>query len=101
MFLLIIGGYNKIEKKIAQGNKFIEIFELKRWEIELKSETIKLVIGRISPIVTTVFEKNETKLLIMGGNSIARINDNNSLNYEYEREINESTNLTGFSLPSQ
>lgn len=59
------------------------------------------MIGRISPIVATVSEKNETKILVMGGNSIAVLEDNDRLNYDYERDINESTNLTGISIPSQ
>lgn len=46
------------------------------------------MIGRISPIVATVTEKNETKILVMGGNSIALLEDNDRLNYEYERDIN-------------
>ena len=44
--------------------------------------------------------EGESRLLILGGNSIARI-DQDGLDYEYEKDTNESTNLTGISLPSQ
>lgn len=36
----------------------------------------------------------------MGGNSIAKIDKHEKLDYLYEKEINESTNLTGVSLRS-
>lgn len=50
-FLILLGGYIKIEKQVAEGNKYIEIFEVTKWYFNLKPRLIKLIIGRIHPIV--------------------------------------------------
>lgn len=97
----MIGGYTKIERNVIQGSKFIEIFELRKLDIETSSQIIKLSIGRISPIIMTVNHKSEIKILIMGGNSTATINSKDVINFDYEHQTNESTNQSATSLPSQ
>lgn len=87
-----------MEKDIAQGNNTIEIFEVNKWYLDLKSRIIKLIIGRINPIFITSKIMNDQKFLILGGNAIARIKSEGVLDFEYEKDINESTNMTGISI---
>lgn len=105
-FLLVIGGacYTS-EKNVVHGNKYIEMFELKKWEIVLNSRLIKLIIGRISPVVIPYNHKDKHFLLLLGGNSVAKIGENNAgimakLDYSFNKDINYSTNLTGVFLES-
>ncbi len=46
------------------------------------------MIGRISPIIILNSEQNETKIVILGGNSIAALSEDKKLDYEYEKDIN-------------
>lgn len=78
----------RVEKRVAEGNKFIEIFEIEKWHVSLKSKCIKLIIGRICPIVLPIKEKNIAKLMILGGNSIAKITREGVLDFNYENDIN-------------
>ena len=64
------------------------------WEIGLQSKLIRLIIGRINPIVMIAGEGDNRRILILGGNNVGLI-DGNDIDYTYEKEINESTNMSG------
>lgn len=51
--------------------------------MNLKSKLIKLNIGRINPIVFTKTYKRDDTLFILGGNTIAQIDNNGNLDFEY------------------
>lgn len=82
-FLLLVGGYVRVEREVVQGSKYIEIFECHSWQIGLKSRLIKLIIGRISPLVLAVRERGEGRLLVLGGSSVARLAKDGNLHHDH------------------
>jgi hypothetical protein len=69
-----------------------------KWFLTQKSRIIKLIIGRINPIFLISKIKDDHKFLILGGNAIAKIVSEGVFDFEYEKDINESTNMTGISI---
>jgi hypothetical protein len=57
--LLVLGGYKQYDNNSAlEGCKYIEIYNFDKWSFNLKPKIIKLIIGRIYPILIPVFNRN-------------------------------------------
>ena len=71
MFLLVIGGFKYKGELIVEGSQYIEIYKIGKWEITLKPASIRLNIGRISPIVFSWDQDGQSSVYLLGGNSNA------------------------------
>ncbi len=47
---------------------------MNKWYLDMKSRVIKLIIGRINPILIVSKQNNNHTFLILGGNNLAKIN---------------------------
>ena len=94
----MIGGFDK-KKALLEGCKYIEIFLINKWEINLSKKVLKLNIGRIYPIVFSYELEDDPSIFIIGGNTNADFKAKKVIFINHE-DINFSTNKTGVRISS-
>jgi hypothetical protein len=95
---LLIGGYTPFNPKSrseeVEGCKFIEIFPIDKWGTGImESRVIKLITGRIYPLVIFPIKiELDDSLLLIGGNTMAKI-VGEKLSFKDFKVVNRSSNV--------